>query len=495
MPRLWTEEETRALARAWAEEAAVSREHPRTPAAFNDALHLSFLRIARVSAEHRPLKAVLAKRYCLRSLFEYIYELNKSQEDCGEPSWFELPLERRQQVRATWNPTRVKGDISWEVYNELLPVLAPEATITGSARSASRSVHAATSGSTPEAVSSFEQWEYPELMILARASAETRRAHPSGTSGFAESSKTPLFAKYREYGGSRRRTKKAIANQARYLLEAYRFISAFNKRARRAGEQSWFHRSADERFAHERQFGGTLRVLRHMDKKMFVVMKGSRASRSPSRRRRIKREDTEIHQVTERRHYRVSSGQAVVSVNEKRQIRSGRFIDSTATATLATRRDAPSEPPHDVARLLRRHLREHNHISNEEGDEDDEVVITKIRPATRQTRAVVAAQASQNDYTSALEHAVTTMSTQLAELDRRLTEARINENERMLVRVLRACRQSSGSVPTALVQEMLKRAGSNMLQVVDLANQQQEQDDELMQRLMSALTNGDGDSS
>lgn len=500
MPGLWTEEETRALARAWAAEVAASRARPRSPTAFNDALHRSFLKLARCSAEHRPLQSVLSKRNPLRSLFEAISEFNKTQEDCGEPSWFELPLERRREVRAGWHMPKAANDMSWEVYSELMPVFLPEATNAVTTRTASRSSArpverpertTGTSRATSAPVSSFEQWEYPELMILARAAAETRRAHPSGSCNFDEGSKKPLVAKYRELGGSRRRSKSAIASQARHLLEAYQFITAFNKQARRAGDKSWFHLSADGRFDHEEEFEGKSRVLRLMDKEMFVVIRGARMS---SRRIRIKREATEIHQVTERRRYRVSSGEAVVSVNEKRRIRSGRYIDSTATSTLATRREGSSDPPPEVAQLLQRHLRGQSRRLEEEEVGDNEAVITEVRPATHQTRAVVAAQAVQSDYVSALEHAVTTMSTQLAELDRRLTEARIDGNKRMLVRVLRACRQS-GSVPPALVQEMLKRAGSNMLQVVDLASQQQEQDDELLQRLTGALTNGgDGDS-
>jgi hypothetical protein len=494
MPGLWTEEEMRALARAWAAEAAASRARPRSPTAFNDALHRSFLKLARCSAEHRPLQSVLSKRNPLRTLFEAITEFNKTQEDCGEPSWFELPLERRREVRASWGLPKAANDMSWEVYTELMPVFLPETTNAVTTRTTSRSAdrsarrpeRTGTSRATSGPVSSFEQWEYPELMILARAAAETRRARPSGSCSFDEGSKTPLVAKYREYGGSRRRSKSAIASQAKHLLEAYQFITAFNKQARREGDKSWFHLSADDRFDHEGEFEGKSRVLRLMDKDMFVVIRGARMS---SRRRRIKREATEIHQVTERRHYRVSSGESVVSVNEKRRIRSGRYINSTATATLATRREGSSEPPPEVTQLLQRHLRGQSHHLEDKEDEDNDAVITEVRPAGHQTRAMVAAQAVQSDYVSALEHAVTTMSTQLAELDRRLTEARIDGNKRMLVRVLRACRQS-GSVPPALVQEMLKRAGSNMLQVVDLANQQQEQDDELMQRLTGALTNG-----
>jgi len=181
----------------------------------------------------------------------------------------------------------------------------------------------------------------------------------------------------------------------------------------------------------------------------------------------MKTQAIEVHRVTESRHYRMSTRQTVVSVGRSDRSCSDAFTSSSSDSS-EEEKDA-TEAHRRVTRLLRGHLHQQEYGKS---------MVAKHTLAS-----------AHGDYLSLLEHTVTTMSTQLAQIDRRLTEERISENQRMLVSVLRACRQSPsfGSAPVALAREMLARAGDNLEQIVSLVGQQQQKDGELLRRLLSSI--------
>jgi len=308
-----------------------------------------------------------------------------------------------------------------------------------------------------------------------------------------------MYATWLRYGGLATRSARAVESQVRCLLDVYRFIVAFNAQACANGEAAWHHQSDKARTGRVAVYDGNKHMLQLMDAAVFSMFDRATSIQdtmsAPNRRRkrsspsslppcpsqeqkRLKTKSTETRDATESRHYSVSSRRDVVTMDKTLNVSSGRLADSDSDESTW-----PSSGSSDDGRF--QETRQEVGILRRQHDGHSKVKSTfrpfrKRRPALRTTR---------NDYLSLLEHTVTTMSTQLAQIDRRLTEERISENQRMLVSVLRACRQSPsfGSAPVALAREMLARAGDNLEQIVSLVGQQQQKDGELLRRLLSSI--------
>lgn len=438
----WSDGETLALLRAWEAETRGGKRANISDIAFNAAIyHRYCARMAEWGVEPREARYVLAKRLALATLFERIREFNKRQLARNKPSWFELPVARRRDIRSRWELGKTTLDMSYELYSQIARVFNIQVAPNYPTRTDTRQT---TSGSS----SSSEQWGYSErwsdseLMSLARAYVDTKRSYRNASANaiVSKSTRHELQNKFQEFGGSSSRSVDAVARQTRYMLTAYRFITAFNKRAIQDNSVTWFQLSTSERRAEESKMPGNPYSLRYMDAVLFSVLQGT---------------STQAKMV----HYTGDSS--------RQQRRSTTHSSSYLTSV------QDSSP---TTRIAVRQLFQQMHNRDDDSNE-------LSRPAKKR-RAT-----DEREYQAFLEQTVVTMSQQLGEMDRRLTEARIQQNQHVVFGVLDACRRSHtfGSSSSMLARELLAHTGTNALQIANVAKQQQERDINMLHRLVASL--------
>lgn len=527
---MWAEAELRALVDVWSAEMTreQARVRPKSTVKLSAAIHRAFLERSGQTSDARPLEAVTAKRNQLRFLHDKIRAFNEEQERSGARAWHSLPRSRRRRVRRGWAMKKSTLDLSENLFNRMTSKFAgvPMNLNERRARARLKSADAAGGGASTATDSSIATaprpvlWSYFESMKVAEARADLDLCRVKTR----QRTDSRLYQAYLHRGGPANRTQEAVSRQACTLRSVYKFIAQYNKQARSAGKKEWHLLSQIMRAHLGKDYGGPKTTLALVDYKMFQVLSG-KSSCSPkkptSHYTEVSRTTSthnsplrEIRRVTESVKYKLSRGEEVVSVDQKRSIRSSRFVGQG-------KRPAVIEIEDEEVNESGESEEENKGTDEDDGDEnsedddaevdseeecnqhqriqrgrkrlrtrtDQEESSLQLQTRKRRRHANAAVVESQNrDYLSVLEDTVVTMSSQFAELDRQMTENRINENKRALVSVLRACRRSApGRNAGKLAGDMLKRAGANMLEIAKLVNRQQERDGAVMERFLSLL--------
>ncbi|KAK1928244.1 hypothetical protein P3T76_016298 [Phytophthora citrophthora] len=127
----WTTDEMLKLAQAWRIEAEKPRDNGETTAAFNSEIYNTFKELCGRTTD-RSEKAVTDKKNTLPVAYKFIVSFNNNRVtgSTGQGNWFDLPRDRKKEIRAANKTEGRNADMDKAVFDALKNVLGGGGTTT-----------------------------------------------------------------------------------------------------------------------------------------------------------------------------------------------------------------------------------------------------------------------------------------------------------------------------------------------------------------------------
>uniref|UniRef100_M4B7E9 Uncharacterized protein n=1 Tax=Hyaloperonospora arabidopsidis (strain Emoy2) TaxID=559515 RepID=M4B7E9_HYAAE len=267
--QLWENIELQILIHAW-ERASIllCNSDPAQRLSLNKEMYREFVQMQGGSSV-RNSTALAARRSILKLSYAHIESFNKAQEAKGEPSYHDIPEDKRSVLLRSWKNRNSVG-LTKEMYDGLGRILAMDEQLAKvrslrpppvlkpkqKANSSPEDIKDAALGSDASHFSKASKWTTEESSDLIKACADVMNV-PSDREQCATEREGLIYDAFvtrRENAGDTntpsRRDLRSMAQQWRYILASYSYIKARNDNCSEGEGLSWFDMSSVQKRAY-----------------------------------------------------------------------------------------------------------------------------------------------------------------------------------------------------------------------------------------------------
>ncbi|GMF11077.1 unnamed protein product [Phytophthora lilii] len=264
---LWETNELDILIKAWEKAAIlVCNSDPAERLSLNREMYREFLAMQGGSSV-RNSTALAARRSSLKFSYEHIRSFNESQKAKGEPSYHEIPEDKRMTLLRSWK-NRNSVDLTKGMYDGLGRILAMDEKLAEvrslrppplpqKAKTKSKSSKGPKESSDFNHSSKTAKWSTDESSDLIKACADVMNVPANKTQSATERESLiyDAFVVRRKNAGDTdtpiRRDLRSMAQQWRYILASYAYIKACNENRAEADSPTWFTMSPMQKRAYQ----------------------------------------------------------------------------------------------------------------------------------------------------------------------------------------------------------------------------------------------------
>ncbi|TDH72704.1 uncharacterized protein CCR75_003276 [Bremia lactucae] len=286
---LWEIKELEILVTAWETAAIlVCNSEPTERKSLNREMYRVFVEMQDGSTV-RNSTALAARRSSLKLSYAHIKSFNESQKAKGEPSYHDIPEDKRMIVLRSWK-NRNSVDLTKSMFDALGRIIAMDDRLT-EIRSLRPPVSPKVSNSDKSLndTSTFKsgvdsklalktaKWTTEESFDLIKACADVMNA-PADNDLSQRDREALIFDAFlarRETAGDTetpfRRDLRSMAQQWRYILASYSYIKAYNDDQSEPESPSWFEMSSTQKRAYQQCTNVPVKFV-DLDAEMFALV-------------------------------------------------------------------------------------------------------------------------------------------------------------------------------------------------------------------------------